>query len=151
MKRLFAALFLLVIFTTARTQTIKNFADSVRKKYEIPELAYAVISGDTVFELKVLGVQRIHSDFQAKLSDRFHIGSNTKAITSFIAALMVQQGQIKWKTKIFDLFPELKANSEIVYRDVTLQNLLTFRGKLPPYSYGNPEPTKEQLTGDNAH
>jgi len=87
---------------------MKAFADSIRIKYQIPELAYAVVSADGIFEFQISGVQRIHTNLQAKQSDRFHLGSNTKAITCFIAALLVQQEKIKWDTKIFDLFPELK-------------------------------------------
>lgn len=130
---------------------VKSIADSIRIKYKIPEFAYAVLSSDTIFEIRTSGVQRVNSSFQAKLGDRFHIGSNTKAITSFIAALLVEQGKIKWNTKIFDLFPELKINSKLIYDNVTLQDLLTFRGKLPSYSYGNEEPARAQITGDNAH
>ena len=76
-------------------QTTIDFADSIRIKYKIPELVFAVVSADTIIEFQALGVQRINTDFKAKPDDRFHIGSNTKAITSFISALLVEQGKIK--------------------------------------------------------
>jgi len=145
---IFLAFFALAL--PARTQPIRAFADSIRQAYRIPELAYAVVSSDTVLEMQVTGVQRINSHFAAKPNDRFHIGSNTKAITSFIAALLVRQGVIRWDTKFLDLFPELKSSSRKAYRTVTLQDLLTFRGKLPSYTYWFAEPTAEQITGDNA-
>lgn len=131
-------------------QTSTDFADSIRIQYKIPELAFAVVSADTIFELKTLGVQRINTEFKAKPDDRFHIGSNTKAITSFIAALLVEQGQITWSTKFLDLFPELKPKSRKEYQNITLQDLLTFRGKLPAYTYTFDKPTKKQIRGDNA-
>lgn len=132
-------------------QSLTLFVDSIRKEYKIPELAYAVVSSDSILELQSLGVQRINTNYSAKLNDRFHIGSNTKAITSFIAALLVQQRKITWNTKFLGLFPELKKHSKKIYYNITLQNLLTFRGWLKPYTYTNKEPTKEQITGDNAH
>lgn len=141
----------LVLFFNLKAQTIKSLADSIRKKYKIPELAFAVVSADTIFEMEVLGSQRVNSAYQAKPDDRFHIGSNTKAITSFIAALLVRQKQIKWKTKFFDLFPELKTTSKKVYQNVTLENLLTFRGKLPSYTYTFTKPAKKEITGNNEH
>lgn len=131
-------------------QTLTDFADSVRLKYKIPELAFAVVSADTIFELQTLGVQRINTDFKAKTDDRFHIGSNTKAITSFIAALLVEQGQLKWETRFLDLFPELKRKSRKEYQNITLEDLLTFRGKLPAYTYTFDKPTKKQINGNNA-
>ncbi|MDN3676308.1 serine hydrolase [Flavobacterium paronense] len=150
MKRLFTTLFFLTIFFAVSGQTSTDFADSIRIKYKIPELAFAVVSADTIFELQTLGVQRINTDFKAKPDDRFHIGSNTKAITAFISALLVAQGQIKWDTKFLDLFPELKEKSRKEYQDITLQDLLTFRGTLPAYTYTFDKPTKRQIKGDDA-
>ncbi len=140
----------MTIFLVGKGQTTTAFADSIRIKYKIPELAFAVVSADSIFEIQTLGVQRINTDFKAKPDDRFHIGSNTKAITSFISALFVEQGQIKWNTKFIDLFPELKQKSRKVYQNITLQDLLTFRGKLPAYTYTFDQPTRKQITGDNA-
>lgn len=151
MKRLLITLFLLVSFVVVKAQRIKEFTDSIRVKYQIPELAYAVVSADSIFELQIAGVQRINTNFPATQSDRFHIGSNTKAITCFIAALLVQEGKIKWDTRIFDIFPELKTKSKKVYWNITLQDLLTFRGKLQSFSYDSKRPTKKQITGDNAN
>lgn len=140
-------LFFAIPFSTI-SQTITPFADSIRKTYKIPEIAFAVVSSDTVFEMQTLGFQRINSFFQAKPNDRFHIGSNTKAITSFIAALLVQQGKIKWDTKFFELYPNMKHKSKKVYYNLTLQDLLTFRAALPGYTYTFAKPTKEQFKGN---
>ncbi|GAB3516384.1 serine hydrolase domain-containing protein [Emticicia fontis] len=145
------ALSIIIILSIAKlqAQSIRVFADSIRKAYQIPELAYAVVSSDSIFESHTLGVQRANSNFPAKPTDRFHIGSNTKAITAFIAALLVQQKKISWDTKFLTLFPELKKNSKKVYANVTLQDLITFRGLLPSYTYTFEQPTKEHITGDN--
>ena len=150
MKRLFTTLFFSTIFFFVSGQTVIQFADSIRIKYKIPALAFAVVSADTIFEAQTLGVQRVNTDFIAKPDDRFHIGSNTKAVTSFISALLVDQNQIKWNTKFLDLFPELKQTSKKEYQNVTLQDLLTFRGKLPAYTYTFNKPTQKQITGNNA-
>ncbi|GAB2847351.1 serine hydrolase domain-containing protein [Hymenobacter ruber] len=150
MKAIYLFITLLVINLHARGQASKAYADSVRQAYHIPELAYAVVSADSVLEMQTLGVQRVNTDFQARPTDRFHIGSNTKAITAFLAAVLVEQGKITWDTPFLDLFPELKPTSRACYRRITLQNLLTFRGKLPAYTYTFEQPTQAQITGDNA-
>ena len=150
MNRFFALLFLLLTTLYVNAQTTFHFADSIRIKYQIPEIAFAVVSADSVFELQVLGVQRANTDYKAKYNDRFHIGSNTKAITAFIAALLVENKQITWDTRFFDLFPELKRKSRKDYYNMTLENLLTFRAKLPAYTYTFEQPTRKQITGNNA-
>ena len=143
---------LIIIFFTVlysvKGQKTKGFADSVRKKYGIPELGYAVVSSTKIFDLQILGIKRINTTIKADTNDKFRIGSNTKAITGFIAALLVKQNKIKWDTKFFDLFPELKAISNSEYYNMTLINLLSFRTRLIPYTYTYRKPTKEQFTGN---
>jgi len=130
------------------SKTLEAFADSIRKAYHIPELGYAVVSSDKVYELGVMGVKKKGTKIVAKQSDIFRIGSNTKAITGYLAAILVKEGKIGWDTKFFDLFPELKAKSRKEYYDVTLLNLLSFRTKLFSYTYTYAKPIKDQFTGD---
>lgn len=59
--------------------SLTNYADSIPLAYKIPELAFAVLSADSIIELQTLRFQRIGTDFKATSGDRFHIGSNTKA------------------------------------------------------------------------
>lgn len=141
-----------IFFNAAsKGQSLITYADSIRKLYQIPALGYAVVTSDNIIELKTLGVRRANTNFRVTQNDKFHIGSNTKAITSYLAALLVQQGQLKWDTKFFDLFPELKEKSKEVYHTITLQDLLTMRGKLPAYSYNSEKPSQKQIKGaDNA-
>lgn len=148
MNRIFATLMLITTYTVSIGQTNTNFADSIRIKYKIPELAYAVISSDKVIELGVLGVQKINTNSKAQINDKFRIGSNTKTITSYIAANLVKQGKIKYETKFFDLYPELKEKSNSAYYDLTLQDLLTFRAKLMSWTYTNETPTEKEIKGD---
>ena len=151
--KILAVIFITTIVCTcniSKSQSLLYFADSVINEYKIPELAYAVVSSDSILELQTLGVQRINTNYLAKQNDRFHIGSNTKAITSFIAALLVKDERLRWNTKFFDLFPDLKKNSRKVYYNITLQDLLTFRGKLPPYTYTNEQPAQKEIIGNNA-
>lgn len=148
LKQIIVALFFLQTALFSYSQTSIEFADSIRKAYHIPELNYAVVSSDSVIEMHALGVKKYNSRLQADLSDRFRIGSNTKTITSYIAALLVKQGKISWNTKFFDLYPELKAHSNAAYYDLTLQDLLTFRANLISWTYTNESPTKKIIKGD---
>ncbi|MCD6066512.1 MAG: beta-lactamase [Bacteroidetes bacterium] len=86
MNRIFATFILFITYTVSTGQTTGNLADSIRIKYKIPELAYAVISSDKVIEFGVSGVQNINTNAKARINDRFRIGSNTKTITSYLAA-----------------------------------------------------------------
>lgn len=149
-EKLSCTLFFFILSFFVNAQSTLTFADSIRRVYHIPELGFAVVSSTKVYEMQTMGVKKNTSSLIAQPNDKFRIGSNTKAITGFIAALLVKQNKIAWDTKFFDLFPELRLKSNSAYYHLTLLNLLTFRTKLFPYTYTYSKPSKEQFTGDES-
>ena len=77
--------------------------DSLRVKYNIPAIAYGIIRNDSVLVEHVTGFRNIETKEKASPNDLFHIGSNTKAFTSFLAGKLIEKGLISWNTKFFDL------------------------------------------------
>ena len=121
------------------SQDLNIIADSLRIKYKIPEIAFAVISIDRINEIQTFGFQKIESknkEDEAKLSDYFHLGSNTKAITGFICAYFVEQNKINWNTKFFDLFPSWRKKSSKDFYNITFADLLSHRARIQPYTSG---------------
>ncbi len=149
MKKIILGVFLnFIILNVSYCQTIEKFVDSIRIQYKIPELNYAIISSDKIVEIKALGTKKINSDLKAELTDKFRIGSNTKTVTSYIASILVKEGKIKWESKFFDLYPELKSKSNESYYNLTLQDLITFRANVIRWSYGNETPTQNEINGN---
>lgn len=144
MKKLnFFASFLIICSGYIRGQDLPSVADSIRLKYHIPEIAYAVVSVDSIFEMNCLGFKRADSSIKAEITDRFHLGSNTKAITGLIAALLVKENKIKWDTKFFDLCPEMRQGSNLAYINMTLLDLLEHRAKIQPFTDGEQFPNPQ--------
>jgi CubicO group peptidase (beta-lactamase class C family) len=135
-------------FVAVKSQSFTPFADSIRIAYNIPEIAYAVVSSDKVYEMEIRGIKKANTKRIAEPNDRFRIGSNTKAITGFIAARLVKEKKISWDTRFFDLFPELKAKSNRAYYGLTLLDLLSFRTRLFPYTYTYSEPAEGEFKGN---
>jgi CubicO group peptidase (beta-lactamase class C family) len=146
-KTAFWVLYFTLILNISYSQTMAKFADSIRLVYKIPALNYAVISSDKIIEIQSLGYKKTNSTLKSELTDKFRIGSNTKTITSYIATVLVKKGKISWKTKFFDLFPELKSKSNPAYYNFTLQDFITFRANIISWSYGNETPKKSQIKG----
>ncbi len=153
MRKITTIIFL-SITTLSFGQNIIQFADSVRNAYNIPEISYAVVDSKSTLEIAALGRHSMDLPDTATLNDRFHIGSNTKAMTTFIIAKYVEKGKLKWTTKFFDLFPEWKEKSKPEYTSITLQDLLShkagiwpFQGEgdpqIPDYKGTNPEKRKQ--------
>ena len=102
-------------------------------------MSYAVIGPTSILELHTSGHHRIddpNTKTQSDTRDLFHLGSNTKAITSFIAATLVEQNKISWDTKFFELFPTWLSMSNPAYEDITLQQLLSHQAGIPAYTEG---------------
>ena len=138
MKRL-TTLFCLLIFTlNMSSQTthpqLDSLIDATIKMYDIPSMAVAYIKADTI----VYGVQgKANKAFETSvtLNDKYHLGSNTKAVTSYIAFGLIEKGLISLETKFSDLVTNLgKIKSK--YNDITLADLLSHNARIRPYTSG---------------
>jgi len=147
MRKITTIIFLFITTISFGQKTIR-YADSIRKDYNIPEITYAVIDSKSTLEIAALGKHSIDLPDTATLNDRFHIGSNTKAMTAFIIAKYVEEGKLQWTTKFFDVFPEWKENSKPEYANITLQDLLSHRAGIQPFQ-GENDPEIPNFKGTN--
>jgi CubicO group peptidase (beta-lactamase class C family) len=145
MKKINTIIFLFIT-TISFGQISVQFADSIRSAYNIPEISYAVVDSKSTIEIAALGIHNLYLKDTATLNDRFHIGSNTKAMTAFIIAKYVENGQLKWTTKFFDIFPNWKANAIQAYYNITLQDLLSHRARIQAFQ-GDNDPTIPDFEG----
>ena len=92
----------------------------------MPALAVAVIRSDGI-DTAVVGRRRLDADDPAESGDRFHLGSNTKAMTATLAAILVERGSIEWSAPARDVL-----EIERAHPDVTLATLLTHAAGVQP-------------------
>lgn len=125
------------LFSKAQTtnKEINNLIINTLEKYQIPAISASLILTDSVF-YGVGGTTKINGGKEVNLKSKFHLGSNTKAITSFIAMKMIEDNQIKLSTKFIDVFPELKHKIKKEYQKITLSDLLSHQAKIQPYTSG---------------
>ncbi|MBA3648295.1 MAG: beta-lactamase family protein [Chitinophagales bacterium] len=145
---------ILIIFQIATAvfvsaQNNSKYADSVRRANGIPELAYAVITGDSILEMAFSGYHSVDLNDTAAISDRFHIGSNTKAMTAFMIAKHVEENELQWNTKFFDLFPQWKKESNPAYYAITLKDLLSHRARIQPFTEDEEDDSIPIFNGTN--
>jgi len=67
-----------------------------------------------------------------QVSDRFAVGSMTKAITATLAAVLIQEGLLDWHSRLLEVLPELAHTARDEYAEVTLEDLLSHRSGLFP-------------------
>jgi CubicO group peptidase (beta-lactamase class C family) len=100
----------------------------VIEKHKIPGIAAAVVRKGETAALGVAGVRTRGKPDKIATADCFHIGSDTKAMTAMLCAILVDEGKLKWDQTVGETFPELKKSTNPKFQAVTLEQLLTNRG-----------------------
>lgn len=72
-----------------------------------PALAGAVVSRDGASWSGVRGVRRTGHEAKATQEDRWHLGSNTKAMTAAVFGRLVEQGRARWDMTLTEALPDL--------------------------------------------
>lgn len=105
----------------------------LREQHKLPALAAVVVRADTTLNLTVTGIRRQGRPERVEPTDRFHLGSMGKAITTTVIARLVEEGRLSWTTRPIDTFPELAKAIHPGYRNITLEQLLRHQGGIPKY------------------
>jgi len=119
---------------TAQTLATRQALDTLRARYHLPALVAAIVQPGAIY---YLGGGVRHNDQPAEtitLDDYFHLGSETKNVTSLLAGKLVEEGKLKWKSKLLDVVPELKDKARPEYADITLDKLLSHRAGVQPFT-----------------
>ncbi len=93
-------------------------------------MAFGVANCDGILLSGSLGVRETGTTNLVSIDDRFHIGSLGKGLLAFMAGKLVDEGKISWRTKFFDLFPEMKATARKEFHEIDLKDLLSHRARL---------------------
>jgi D-alanyl-D-alanine carboxypeptidase len=98
--------------------------ESSRRKFGAPGLGAGLITPQTI-EVWTTGVRKVGHVAPLQNSDKFHLGSNTKAMTATLLAQMIEAGTLRWQSTLREIFPEITLRSE--YVNVTLEMLTAHR------------------------
>lgn len=93
-----------------------------------PAAGGAVVTPKGVLFLAVGGRRRIDDPQPVAKGDSWHIGSNTKALTSALYARQVEAGRTSWSATIPALFPDIKPHP--AWTDVRIDDVLAHRAGL---------------------
>lgn len=97
----------------------------------VPGMASITVRDFRVGAEEVAGVRRLGTDDAVRRGDRWHLGSDGKAITATMIARLVEAGVLSWDARLDQLLPQLADTMHAEYRDVTLPDLLSHRSGLP--------------------
>lgn len=110
---------------TFRAKTLLDLTS----KYDVPALGAGLLRSGQMEVLEVRGVRKVGFQSVAQEEDAFHLGSCTKAMTSTLAAVLIEDGKLKWTTTMEEIFPEYSLHPS--FKTMTFETLLVHRGGLP--------------------
>jgi CubicO group peptidase (beta-lactamase class C family) len=94
----------------------------------IPAMAVLVIREGAVSEQVIRGMRSSDAPDPALVNDRWHIGSDAKAMTATMIARLVDRGVLSWSAPLKVMLPGTAMRPE--FEDVTLADLLSHRAGL---------------------
>ncbi|KEF56540.1 beta-lactamase [Exophiala aquamarina CBS 119918] len=102
--------------------SIASQLEKLRVEYDVPALGVSV---GPHFKGAVVGTRKVHTDVNATMHDVYHIGSNTKAMTATVIAVLVEEGILSWQTTLGEVLTDYSMLE--VYRNVTIELLTSHR------------------------
>lgn len=112
-------------------KAVRALLEPIRKKHDVPALAAAVVTSEGLVAAGVVGVRKRGAEALATVEDQFHLGSDTKPMTAWLIAWLIEQGLLDWNTPLEKIFPELAKEMTDDLRRVTPTHLLTHHAGLP--------------------
>lgn len=112
-------------------ESIDSLLEPVRKQFELPALAAAVVVGSNVVAIGATGERERGSGMAVTVDDLWHLGSCTKAMTATLAGRLVERGQLKWSSTVGEVFADRAERIDEAWRGATLEMLLQNRGGAP--------------------
>lgn len=100
-------------------------------KFDVPGMGVVVVRGDRVVAAGAAGVRRRGDEAAITIEDKFHLGSDTKAMTATLCAMLVEQGVLTWDTTVGQVFADDVPEMDPAWNKVTLRDLLVNRGGAP--------------------
>ena len=125
------------------------FVDQVRKQFDVPGIAVAIVKDGKVVLEQGFGVRKLGESATVDAHTTFAIASNTKAFTAAALQILAERGKLKMDDRVIDHLPWFRMSDAYVTREMRIRDLLAHRSGLslgagdllyfPPTSYTTKE------------
>ncbi len=139
---------------TASLADIDAFIAQAITDWNVPGVGLAVVAGGEVVLAQGYGHRDIENDKSMTADSLFAIGSTTKAMTSTVLGMLVDEGKLAWDEPLRDYLPTFQLSDPSVSERLTPRDLVTHRSGLPRHDllwYNNLSATREELVGRLRH
>ena len=127
------ALAILIAFsgTTRADGILSDVLEPIRAQYELPALAAAVVKDRKIVAQGAVGVRVLGRNIPVTQEDRFHLGSDGKAMTATLAGMMIDEGKLRWDSTIGEVLGPVIPGLKPKFAAITLEQLLSHTSGIP--------------------
>jgi D-alanyl-D-alanine carboxypeptidase len=115
------------VWALAWNWSLQDMLDAVRAEFGVPAVGGATVTTQGIKEVGVSGIRKHGSTVAAETGDRWHLGSDTKAMTATLLAVLVQKGIVGWDMTVKEAFPEWAQTMKDMFKYVNFNWLMAHR------------------------
>lgn len=130
-------------------QDFGAYVDSVRKQFDVPGIAVAIVKDGQVVLEQGSGVRELGKPAAVDAHTLFAIASNTKAFTAASLQMLAEEGKVNMDGRVIDYLPWFQMSDPYVTHEMRVRDLLAHRSGLglgagdllywPPTGYSTKE------------
>jgi CubicO group peptidase (beta-lactamase class C family) len=86
--------------------TLRSALEDVCAAFKVPAVGGAIVTNQGIKLIDVTGIRKHVSTVPVEVGDRWHLGSDTKAMTATLHGVLAQKGAVGWDLTVAQAFPE---------------------------------------------
>ena len=114
----------------ARLAGFDAYVDAVRKQFEVPGIAVAIVEDGRIVYERGFGPREVGKPAQIDEHTMFAIASNTKAFTATALSMLADEGKLSLDDRVIDHLPWFRMSDAYVTREMRIKDLLAHRSGL---------------------
>lgn len=116
--------------TPEALQQLDATVERVRKQFDVPGVAIAIVKDGKVVLERGYGVRELGKPELVQADTLFAIASNTKAFTATALNLLAEDGKLKMDDRVIDHLPWFRMSDPYVTNEMRIRDLLSHRSGL---------------------
>lgn len=117
--------------TETSLNTLRQYMSNLVEQGQVPGAVLAVATGKQTAFLEAFGQSDMSQGTAITTDTLFHIGSTHKALTSFLLAILVDEGVLTWDTRAQEIYPQFTLSNPDYASQITIRHLLDMTSGLP--------------------
>ncbi|MGE0554855.1 MAG: serine hydrolase [Gemmatimonadales bacterium] len=128
-----------------------RYVDQALARWDVPGVAVVIVRGDSIALIKGYGKRQAGRPEPVTTETLFEIGSTSKAFSSALLAMLVDDGALSWDDPVTRHLPWFELWDPWVTREVTLRDLLSHRVGVTGLHNGLLTASREEIVRRTRH